>query len=237
MSMIKMTQFEYSKQETAPLPFPAAGELHIWWADTDANPHKSGESRRILTGILSRYLSIPEADIRIETSAHGKPYLSAETADLSASGPASAPLYFNLSHAGTKMVLVFSTSSEVGIDLESLNHAGDREAIAARFFHPDERQALEKLAEEEKKKKFFSFWTEKEAFLKGTGEGLTRETSEFTFESLPDGSLHIKSAGSSAGSPDSRVKKDLREGDSSWRLCEIPAPDGYVCTAAWQVLL
>ncbi len=212
MSMIRLTQFEYSKPKTVPLSLPAAGELHIWWADTVANPHKSGESSRILTEILSRYYKVPETEIRIGTGARGKPCLLSPAADL--------PLYFNLSHAGTKMVLAFSTSFEAGIDLESLDHAGDPDAIAARFFHPDEIRMLETLSGEEKKKKFFSFWTEKEAFLKGTGEGLSRETSEFTFESLPDGTL--------------RIKKGLREGDASWRLLAIPAPDGYVCTVAWQ---
>ncbi len=210
MSEIKISQFEYAKMQDTPLSLPAAGELHIWWADTDENPHKSGESRRILRSLLSRCLQVPEADIRIKTGAHGKPYLAAGAADV--------PLFFNLSHAGTKMVLAFSTSSEVGIDLESLDHTGDADAIAARFFHPDEIVQLASLSGEEKKKKFFSFWTQKEAFLKGTGEGLTRETNSFTFDPLPDGSL--------------QAKKCLREADASWRLYEIAAPAGYACTAA-----
>ncbi len=208
MSEIKITQFTYTKQQNTPLPLPEAGELHIWWADAGDNPHKSGESRRILLGLLSRYLCAPVSEIRVETGPHGKPYLKEPE----------VPLFFNLSHAGDRMVLAFSTSGEVGIDLETYDHPCDSDQIAARFFHPDETAKLNRLSGEEKKQKFFSLWTEKEAFLKGTGEGLTRETSSFTFAALPDGSL--------------QVKNDPREGNASWRLYKMTAPAGYACTVA-----
>ncbi len=219
MSKINITQFEYNKEQNTPLSLPQAGDLHIWWADADDNPHKSGLSRRVLLDLLSRYLRIPESEIQIETGPHGKPYLAGlET-----------PLFFNLSHAGDLMVLIFSASGDVGIDLETYTHPGNPDKIAARFFHPDEIAELDRLSTKEKQKKFFSFWTEKEAFLKGTGEGLSRETFSFTFESMPDGSLRVKSTADPA---DTEAKKGLREDDASWRLYEIAAPAGYACTAA-----
>ncbi len=209
MSTIRFDQFAYTDSENTPLSLPGMGVCHIWWADADANPHKSGQSRRVLVNLISRYLHVPETDILIKTGAHGKPFLAA---------PDGTPLFFNLSHAGEKMAFLFSTGGKVGIDLETLDHPGDLARIAARSFHPDEIRELEDVPDIEKRRTFFRIWTKKEALLKGQGTGLTRETSAFAFGPLPDGSW--------------QVKKGLREDDASWRLYEIAAPDGYVCTAA-----
>ncbi len=209
MSTIRFDRFTYTDSENTPLSLPGMGVLHIWWADAGGSPHKSGQSRRILLKLVSRYLHVPEKDVRIEAGAHGKPYLAS---------PDGVPLFFNLSHAGEKMAFLFSTEGEVGIDLETLDHPGDLDRIAARFFHPDEIRELEAAPDTEKRRAFFRIWTKKEALLKGQGTGLTRETSAFSFTPLQDGSW--------------QVKKSLREDDASWRLYEIAAPDGYVCTAA-----
>jgi len=52
-----------------------------------------------------------------------------------------------------------------GIDVEILNRKIDIN-IAKRFFLPNEYEILMNLEESERKKKFFEFWTIKEAALK-----------------------------------------------------------------------
>ena len=76
--------------------------------------------------------------------------------------------YFNISHSGDWIVVVFS-DQEVGIDIERISEL-DLEAVS-RFFHPEEISLLEKEAYD--KQLFFRVWARKEAYLKATGKGIT----------------------------------------------------------------
>jgi 4'-phosphopantetheinyl transferase len=103
----------------------------------------------------SLYSGIPAAELLIETDANGKPYFS------------NAEVHFNLSHTGATVVAAFSGSA-VGIDIESRGRGRDFVAIARRFFHPSEADAI--AGEEER---FLGLWTAKEAMLKLSGEGIS----------------------------------------------------------------
>ena len=56
------------------------------------------------------------------------------------------------------------------------------DAIARRFFAPGEQRRLFALGEAERYREFFRLWTCKEAFLKATGEGLSRSLRSYEIE-------------------------------------------------------
>jgi 4'-phosphopantetheinyl transferase len=92
----------------------------------------------------------------IKRGEKGKPYF------------ASAPgLHFSLSHSGDYCACAFHTRP-VGLDLQA-HVTCRREAIARRFFHPQECAYLESVGFEP----FFQVWAAKESYLKYTGAGRT----------------------------------------------------------------
>ena len=84
-------------------------------------------------------------------------------------------LYFNFSDTCGIGLFAFSTSSQLGVDIESLSRQGRFEQIIKRRFSDDEQYLLEKDGEA-----FLKCWTRKEAFGKATGTGLNYPLRDFT---------------------------------------------------------
>jgi 4'-phosphopantetheinyl transferase len=120
--------------------------------------------------ILSEYLSVPPATIEFELGHAGKPRLSAaqHATDLS----------FNYSRAENELLLAFSATHEVGVDIERRRGAVELFDIAAQHFSPIERQILRSCATPEET--FFRCWTAKEAMVKAMGMGISQPLNEFT---------------------------------------------------------
>jgi 4'-phosphopantetheinyl transferase len=80
-------------------------------------------------------------------------------------------LHFSLSHSGELVLLAFA-AAPVGIDVEELRDQG---AIAevSKCLHPYEQAELSALTPAGRIFAFLRCWTRKEAYLKGTGEGLS----------------------------------------------------------------
>ena len=92
---------------------------------------------------------------------HGRP----------AAGVAGAP-HFSLSHSGDLVLFAFA-GTPVGADVEKAPSAQFADDVAGSL-HPVERTELAALAgEAERTAAFVRCWTRKEAYLKGTGEGLS----------------------------------------------------------------
>lgn len=102
-----------------------------------------------------------------EYAAGGKPYLR------------EAPqLHYNLSHSGDWVVIAFG-ETEVGIDVEKITTATEKEAIAQQFFTKEEQQYIfhhPQFASH----RFFQVWTGKESYLKFLGTGLHRTLDSFS---------------------------------------------------------
>ncbi len=117
---------------------------------------------RVLTGA---YLGEDPAAVRFVREPcpgcggpHGRPAL------------ALSPLHFSLSHTRGLALLAFAPTP-VGIDVEQL----PEEALvtdAAAALHPGEQRELRQLPPSERPLAFVRCWTRKEAYLKGTGEGI-----------------------------------------------------------------
>jgi 4'-phosphopantetheinyl transferase len=91
---------------------------------------------------------------RIETTESGKPFL-----------PNRENFHFSLSHSGRYVVMAWG-ETEVGVDVQRQD-AANPEAIAARWFAPDEQSYVRGDL-----LRFYQVWTGKESYLKFTGTGL-----------------------------------------------------------------
>ena len=122
--------------------------------------------RWLVRHVLARRLGCTEAEVELAIGAHGRP------------SPAAGGIDFNLSHAGSFVVLALSTT-RVGVDVEVTNRTTDWHAIARRFFSPVEFAAIEACDEAGRRTAFFRAWTRKEAFVKALGTGLATGFARF----------------------------------------------------------
>jgi 4'-phosphopantetheinyl transferase len=113
--------------------------------------------------LLGEYLSTPPADVRLATTALGKPYLAVE--------PKSG-LRFNLTHSDDESMLAVASGREIGVDVERERCDVEVGDLARRLFAPAEVAALDSLPEEERRPAFYRCWTRKEAYVKALGLGM-----------------------------------------------------------------
>ncbi|WP_268829307.1 4'-phosphopantetheinyl transferase family protein [Streptomyces roseoverticillatus] len=120
---------------------------------------------------------------------------------------AGAPLHFNLSHAGDLALFAFA-DTPVGVDVEQLQPADVVEDVA-RVLHPDETAELAALPAQQRPEAFARCWTRKEAYLKGTGTGLSENPS-----------VTYVGSGPAPASP------------AGWTLSDVEAVPGYAAAVA-----
>ena len=134
-----------------------------------ASPQKRRDfalARGFLRHVLSRYVSTPAQDLVFTLSPQGKPALVT---------PKQRAPFFNLSHSRNYVCLAVSPNRRVGVDIEVLDKDIQRlDKIASFAFSDPEVQALSTYPATSRREAFYTLWTAKEAYVKGTGEGLTR---------------------------------------------------------------
>ena len=109
---------------------------------------------------------IPASAVSFRTGAHGKPEIE---------GVASDGWRFNLSHAEDQVLVGVARGIEVGVDVEAHRLKTDVVRLAQQVFTPAECAQFEAFSERDRVRAFFRGWTRKEAALKATGDGFTRE--------------------------------------------------------------
>lgn len=105
-------------------------------------------------------------DYSIEKNSCGKPYIQGRQ-----------EFFFNLSHSGRYVVIAYG-NTEVGVDIQQYNDA-NMQAIAKRWFAPDEQAYIEKDTAG-MKQRFFEIWTGKESYMKYLGTGLRTDMRRFS---------------------------------------------------------
>ena len=174
-------------------------EVHVWSVDLDrlpeavlgqplsANERERGRrfrferdrrrfvtARGLLRRLLGRYLGLEPSRLRFGYGPRGKPFLAGED-----------ELRFNVSHSGGLALLAFAWDRELGVDVEEEREVEEAEAIARRYFSSWEERELRLLTEVERQAAFFRCWTRKEAFIKATGDGLSRPLDAFDVTLAP----------------------------------------------------
>jgi len=127
--------------------------------------------RGLTRTLLGRLLDIPAARVALDRYPNGKPRLAAEHR--------AAGLHFNLSHSGDVVLVAIARGLVVGIDVERCAPRSAVSRIASRFFSADEAAAIFDRPTLDPQLAFYRTWTRKEAFIKATGDGLSRPLDSF----------------------------------------------------------
>ena len=132
----------------------------------------------MLRKVLSRYLDVAPSRLRFSYGVCGKPVLEGM--------PGGCSLCFNMSHSHDIALFALAWNSRIGVDVEYIRFIPDAEVIAKRFFAPQENSAFSAVPPDKKLEAFYNCWTRKEAFLKATGDGLSRRLDSFTVSLVPE---------------------------------------------------
>lgn len=211
-----------------------SGEVHVWLASLDAPEERvrrlaetlSADERQhaaryhfdrhrqqftaarcILRAILGRYLKCAPARLAFEHGPMGKPGLAPHLN--------TGNLRFNLSHADGLALVALAPGREIGVDIERNRELPDTERLAQRFFSPREREVIRQLPARQRLEAFYACWSRKEAFIKATGEGLSRALDSFDVSVAP------------GEPPELRRVTDDTEAARPWTLRALAVPDGY----------
>ena len=91
---------------------------------------------------------------------------------------------FNLSHSQDLALLAIGQKFPLGIDLEFFS-ARPYQSIANHLFSEQEKQELTHLPSSFRALAFFTIWSQKEAFIKACGMGLSYPTEQFSVKAIP----------------------------------------------------
>lgn len=136
-----------------------------------------------LRRLLGERLNVPPSSIGLTHRLHGKPVLSPP---LDRSG-----FQFNVSHSEDLVLYALSSHGEIGIDVEALSITQETDRVASSMFSAREYQTFIALRPDERPLAFLTWWTRKEAFVKATGQGLSRALDTFDVSLVPSESTCI----------------------------------------------
>ena len=128
-------------------------DVHVWRFSLEAASMRS---------ILARYLDRDARSLEFAYGPYGKPRL------VDGDG-----LAFSWGRSGGVGVLAVAQGRDVGIDVERIDPRRALGPIADQLFADDESAELRSLAEESRIRRFFQLWTQKEAYGKALGTGLS----------------------------------------------------------------
>lgn len=227
-------------QNPSNIPPLDAGAIHLWQANTLTLAHAVDAfaavvapderargnafhapadrmrhlvTRGVLRTLVGRYLATSPSAVCFEVGTFGKP---------SVVSPLGARLTFNVSHSGDIVLLAFAREGELGVDVERWNpRLGEveRTRIGENVFTRLERAAIATLSSAaDQERAFYALWSRKEAYLKGTGAGISA------------GLAHVEvSAGEDARLIDDRRDPLARD---RWTLRDIDVGPGYAAALA-----
>ncbi len=117
--------------------------------------------RFFLRSLLGVYSGISANDLVFAHSPYGKPFLAGQ------------PVSFNISDSGGWSLMAFARTLPLGVDIEQARPLSDLALIASRYFSPLEQAGLLALPASLQIDSFYHIWTQKEAFIKAIGMGLS----------------------------------------------------------------
>lgn len=226
----------WQKRKTAQDVCIAAASTHVWLLPCNRSRDTLGELYRFLNVeerartnryhferdrerfvaargavrlVLAGYLRCDPADVSFDFAEHGKPLLAARHA---------TSIQFNTSTSHDWSMLAVTLEREVGIDIERIDRDRADPGIVEHYFAPAEVQALGGLDDDAWLCGFFNCWTRKEAFVKVTGEGLTRPLHSFEVSLVP-------------GQPASLIRVQGCD-ESRWQMTDLAEVHGYASALA-----
>jgi 4'-phosphopantetheinyl transferase len=131
--------------------------------------HRYVMAHSALRVILAGYLGAAPASLAFVSKPGGKPRLASPRMDLR----------FNLSHSADRILVAVARGREIGVDIEMIRDIPGLDDLAESCFSPAERRWFAAVQVPTRLGAFFDGWTRKEAFLKASGEGLSRALDSF----------------------------------------------------------
>ena len=144
------------------------------------------DARALVRSVLAGYLDAKPEALTFVHGVYGKPELES-----------GGRLRFNVSRSGSFGLLAVTRGREVGVDVEQIDPRRAVGPIADRLFDADEAAELRSLPEARRIRRFFELWTQKEAYAKALGVGLSvplerlRPTRGWSLVDLPLGPDHV----------------------------------------------
>jgi 4'-phosphopantetheinyl transferase len=138
----------------------------------------------MLRSVLSRYVDVAPSQWQFSYGKYGRPVISA---------PGGLPrLRFSLSHTRGLVACAVSLEFDCGVDVERLRTPHNPHAIAKKMFAGNELSDLEGRTGGDYLKRFFCYWTLREAYCKATGLGIARAPKNFSFSISSAGNISIR---------------------------------------------
>jgi 4'-phosphopantetheinyl transferase len=169
-------------------------------------------SHGMLRLIIGDYIDREPSRLQFYYGHRGKPYLMPSLGNV--------PLQFNLTHSKEIALYAFTSSREIGIDVEYVRDMPDAEKIALTTFSLLENKMLQSLPEYQRQEAFFNCWVRKEAYIKAIGNGLYHALDRFDVTLAPGEPARLMSVEGSA------------EQASGWFMKSLTPEDGYVAAVA-----
>lgn len=222
------------------LPKPKPDEVHLWLGRSeDARAHlgrldsllSDAECKRrdafrfpahrdafviargLLRLLLGHYLATSPAKVALACGPHGKPRLD--------EAPADYGLRFNLSHSRDALVFAFASGMEVGVDVEWVDEGADVTALSRTVLRAGEIDRLDRLAGTDRTRLFYRYWTQKEAYLKALGVGLSGDMVTLELTGTP-----------AEGDDEVLVDHTPGRGNAAWTVREVHFAAEYAAAAA-----
>jgi 4'-phosphopantetheinyl transferase len=174
------------------------GTAFVWWAELDearaewidlldaaerdrlAAYRRAEDRDRFLLGcavvrhVLGATLGVPPKDVPLDRRCPdcGRPHGRVR---LAGGGPGAPAV--SVSHSGRWVAVAAHRGGPVGIDVEQVRDL-DAEGLGDITLAPDERRALDDLADGRRVEAFVRLWCRKEAIVKSTGDGLRASLAE-----------------------------------------------------------
>jgi 4'-phosphopantetheinyl transferase len=209
-------------------PWPP-GAVQLWWARRDAltldrevadlpaderatvdrlffeaDRRTARLARVMVRWVLAAVAGRAPAEWQFARNRYGRPTVTNLPAD-------AAGLTFNLSHTRQLVVCAVGRHAELGVDVEDLTRRAPLH-LARRYFSAEEAAELSRHPAERQHRRFFEYWTLKEAYIKARGLGLSLPLDSFCFGITPRG-INIRF-----------VKPEVGDLPERWRFFQGEAP-------------
>jgi 4'-phosphopantetheinyl transferase len=141
----------------------------------DLDRHMFLVGRAMARALVGRATGVRPSSWRWREGPHGRPEIDEP----------GATLHFNIAHSAGLVVCALADGREVGVDVEHLDRRSMDRAIVRRYCSPAEADDVD--AQPDWHRRFLTYWTLKEAYLKACGLGVSVHLSDVNFTLAGDG--------------------------------------------------
>jgi 4'-phosphopantetheinyl transferase len=156
--------------------------------------HRFLVTRALVRTVLSTYADVAPADWTFVVNTYGRP-------EIAPRHPGAGMLSFSVSHTPGLVVLGVGHGRALGVDTEHVRGRQAPEGVAERYFAPAEAAALRAVPEAHQPRRFFEYWTLKEAYVKARSLGLSLPLRDFAVRFIGERGVALSVDGEVAVSP------------------------------------